>query len=243
MKKWFPHPHWFPLLFIGMLLVARTAPRWPALLAQNKTAVAINRAIAHPNLPLTHRTQLLDHPSAALELAHLQQAAAYLQQHSLYHNFEPGPQLLYNPDFMHDLTGWTQYNAAWQTAPTAVANDPHVLTYGRQGEGHGSLSQTLALHHGRCYLFMLTGAVDRQDSTPTLWFYLESYDAHNQPHGQTLQRADGSQPWQTRFAPFCLTDNQLNPDKITVAPVNLYGDATVQLGSARLYQLNPKAIP
>lgn len=240
---------WLLGFLIALLLLPRLYQTAVSRVLSNHTAVALNRAIAHPHLSHPQRQQLLQQAAinpvwqhtAVAEQAHRQQAATYLQTSTDYQLFELGRQLLYNPDFMHELTGWVSYRATWQTA--VAPNDPHIVQYSRQGDGHGSLSQPLSLSHGRCYLFMLTGAVQRHDTTPTLWFYLETYDAHNQPTGQALARTVGSQPWQTQFAPFCLTDASHPTDKMTVAPVNLYGDATVQLGSARLYELLPKATP
>lgn len=213
----------------------------------NRAAIFLNRAVNHPALRMEART-ITFHAIAqeewsimpSLEKTHFLAAADYLARTSDYTGYEPGPQLLHNPDFVNGLIGWVQYNSHWQLfAPNTLSEDTTIVTYSRQGEGHASLSQSLELENGDCYLFSVTGSVERRDNTPTYWFYLEMYDETGKPMGQSLKRMTGSQKWAQLFTPFCLPGLPGTTTKVTVAPVNLYGDAAVNLGSTRLYQLLP----
>lgn len=251
-KRWWVKEGGLLLIFL-LALTTQLKGVYTERAVHNLTAVQVNRSLAHPYLPAEKRLQALasvfqktkpedNHlvAVAALEYAHLQAAIAFLQQLNDYNVFEPGMQLLHNPDFTNSLAGWVEYNSRWQIfSPNLPTDDLTMVTYSRAGEGHASLSQTLQLESGACYLFSLTGSVERRDNTPTYWFYLETYDDAGKPTGQSLERKTGSQDWAQLFAPFCLPGAPGTTTKITVAPVNLYGDATVHLGSARLYQLLP----
>lgn len=216
----------------------------------NYAALLTNRAIQLPHLDFQARLMALDTVAQKLpdkwsafanqESIQLMAAATFLHQSSDYADKEPGPQLLNNPDFNHDLAGWVQYNSHWhRSATNQPPNDETTVAFAQNGEGHSSLSQTLQLENDACYLFSVTASVERRDDIPTYWFYLETYDETGKPNGQSLERFSGSQNWAHRFAPFCLPGSSGTTTKVTVAPVNLYGDATVYLGAVRLYRLLP----
>ncbi|MCB8980443.1 MAG: hypothetical protein H6657_23780 [Ardenticatenaceae bacterium] len=215
----------------------------------NINAVTFNRGLGDPRLGLEERLAMLTALTdssigatqkviAAQEVAAYQEAVTHLQQKNLHLVYEVGTQLLYNPEFNLGLNNWIQHNSSWQLSSTTQVSDSFVAEHSRGGEGHSSLSQTLALTTGRCYLFVTQAAVTRADSIPSYWLYWETYSPDNSPMGNSLLSNIGTQPWTTYADVFCLPQANNEKERVTVAPVNLYGNATAYVGSVRLYLLN-----
>lgn len=224
-------------------------------LLMNKTSIKLNQAIGLPSLNLQSRVQFLEEAQQFINLTienqpfrvdpsvekdALIQAAEYLETEQKYSNYVPGKQLLSNPEFEYGEIGWIEYSSAWKLqANSMLDKNETILVYSRTGDGHGSLNQLLVLRAGECYLLSVVGAVDRHDEVPTFWLYWETYET-GRPVGNSLISSPGNQPWQRRDGVFCLSPSDEPLQKVIVAPVNLYGNATAYLDSARLYELRWK---
>lgn len=218
----------------------------------NQAAIFFNRAIGHPTLDYPTRVAILKKASALIskeieqphiadnanrEAIEIMQAYEYLNQNE-YGQFVPGAQLLNNPEFLNGTIGWVEYASNWESVSQEkqLLADAAIVTFTRTGEGHSSISQTFQLIPGQCYLFSAVAEVNRIDDTPTFWFYWETYEM-GKPKGHYIIKDIGSQIWGKRFGVFCLPKSDLDKVKVTIAPLNLYGDVAVRLGSVRLYVL------
>ncbi|MBK8905698.1 MAG: hypothetical protein IPM53_31235 [Anaerolineaceae bacterium] len=219
---------------------------------RNIDVLHLNRSLGDPRLDLEKRIDILkilaDSTSfpqklvAAQEVEAYQKAVTHLQQEGMHLSYSPGIQLLYNPEFDPGFQHWIQYNSSWSLSTEPVGDGRSMAVYSRTGAGQSSLSQSLSLTTGECYLFTVQAAVVREDSIPTYWLYWETYSEDNIPTGKSILSTVGSQPWTTYADIFCLPQTSNAVERVTLAPVNLYGDATVYIGSARLYLLNSAEI-
>jgi hypothetical protein len=245
---------WYGALVLTVVLWVVWRISINAALAHNGAMLALSQAELRPEWRYQARDSLLETAGrwaiaggpraewvvleAMREKEALGKARAYLETHSIFQDYAPGRQLLNNPAFAMGRAHWTQYNSLWHVLEQdAASRKPAWVSLVHEGQGHASLSQTVTLHPGRCYLFSATGAAERFDDTPTFWFYWETYDENDLPSGQSLQPGRGAQPWEDRFDIFCLPANNRVSEKITVAPVVVYGVATIYLADARLYEL------
>lgn len=224
----------------------------------NQIIVGVNKAIGLSDLDYETRVNYFIKADTALssllllenntlhtidievEKAALFQAKEFLDTSENYAYYEPTVQLLNNPEFNNGKAGWTEYSSSWQNQiKTMLGEHNSILTYSREGIGHSSISQILFLKSGQCYLFSVVGTVERYDEIPTIWLYWETYDT-GKPVGNSLISSPAEQPWQRRNGVFCLSPSNTSIQKIVVAPINIYGTATVYLDSARLYELRKR---
>lgn len=237
------------LLFISLLFLSG-----PSLIA-NIALIHMNQAIAAPGLTYTERQHKLAQATAwanlsgvrgimlanqiDIERQELQFAHGYLRGYDQFSQFEPGRQLLFNTTFENRAAGWIQYRSEWQKTEVELPEyTGAALVFSRQGPGHGSLSQIVQLQAGACYLFKVIGAAQRYDETRTFWLYWERFE-NGQRQGHNLQSESGEQMWAQRQGVFCLPAGDAQLEEVVVAPVSVYGDVTVYLKTARLYELQP----
>lgn len=220
----------------------------------NQITVRINNTIGHPDLEYERRIKsfnevqaILERPlektfpllaeNLAAEYEAIVQAKEFLDASEYNLSYEPTIQLLSNPDFDYDKIGWIEYSSVWQSQQiVAAGKDRSVVSFSREGEGHSSISQILSLKSGQCYLWSVTGFVTREDQISTFWLYWETYET-GQPNGNNLISNTGEQPLQRYNGVFCLNQDEAYFQRVVVAPVSIYGNATVFLDSARLYEL------
>ena len=217
---------------------------------KNQIAIQLNRGLGDSRLTFKERMDLLtlldQNESLQLEFKNIveqeivayNQAIIFLKQGDYETMYKLGIQLLQNPEFNNGTINWTQYNSAWSLSSKPLQNDDFVISYSRQGEGHSSLSQTTSLPTGNCFLFMVHASVTREDAIPSNWLYWETYNKDNEPIGKHNVSIYGSQPWAMYADIFCLPKSSNEFEKVTVAPINIYGNATIHLGSSRLYLLS-----
>lgn len=224
-------------------------------LVRNNLSVNLNKAVASNSLNHDRRLLMLekvlsrndvqgDHLKLIANSEHAGRTLTddFLSSIPEYSEFEPGRQFLINPDFAFGLIGWGQYNSSW-TIDTNENRHSQVVSYAHHEVTPSSLFQTLKLPSGECFVFSILGEVIREDDTPTYWGYWELYDDQDNPIGNSALASIGDQPWQTRYEVFCLPGGEENAlVKVTIAPVNIYGDATVRLGSVRLHILQERDI-
>lgn len=234
--------------FIIVLFIARAYFIKIESLQNNLFAIQLNKAYGSPELSWQERmkiySQLLNVSSNSKndsltlinpqsELVALSNAIVFLQLNQL--NFNPGKQLIYNPNFSHSMTGWTLFRSDWEITD-APNQSGRVISHLHKSSVNGHINQTLFLSTNRCYLFIVEGAIERYDYVKNIWLYWETYEKGN-PRGNNLLSGHGSESWKERFGIFCLDQDIENQQKVTVAPINIYGNAQVELSAARIYEL------
>jgi len=222
-------------------------------IAKNIAVIVMNHALSDSNLAYEERQSSLANAQlwadkAGLDGQHLfdqietekrelQIAYDYLIENEELSTFIPGRQLLVNPNFDNGVAGWIEYRSTWESVDMQVPDDPNsVVMFSRSGSGHGSLSQPVNLTTNTCYFFNVSGSAERNDEISTFWLYWERFEEDTR-QGQNLISEKNDQIWKQRMGTFCLPSTDKSIEKIVISPVNVYGDVTVYLGKARLYEL------
>lgn len=243
------------ILVIIMLTAALSTAYESSVTMRNVVALSVVHAILDPNLGYLDRQGAFTKAAAQsdtspwlsaiaeTERRDLEVSKKFLESYEVYKHLEPGRQLMVNPVFSHDLDGWIEYFSDWHVTDisTLTYSGPAVV-FDREGGGHSALSQVHRLVPGLCYLFSVTGMTRRQSGPPTLWLYWETYDERGRPQGHVLQKGHDNEPWQHFLGVFCLPSSGQVAQTINIAPLNIYGDVTAYVGSARLYELRPTDI-
>lgn len=238
--------------FFFLLILGRN----DSALLHNATSLALVQAITNPSLNYEIRViffkQVIQWSRsvpdewgkefsnvAEQEKENILLARKYLNSTEEFKHLEPGRQLLINPEFDFGIEGWIQYKS-FSSVSYEEKKDQRdaVIETTRTGDGHDALVQILYLKPTKCYLFLVEGLTIRRDDTPNYWLYLESYKNGLIPTGQSLIRNQGTQSRQQYADVFCVPESNNKLEKIGIAPFNAYGNVTISLNSARLYELN-----
>lgn len=217
----------------------------------NLFAIQLNKAYGSPGLVWQEREKIYSRllnsdtsPNNSLlslinpksELIALSEAIDFLQISQL--NFTLGRQVIHNPNFSQAMAGWNLFRSDWITIENPSQPEKFISHF-HQSSLNGHINQTLFLPANRCYLFFVEGSIERYDKVQNVWLYWETYDKGN-PQGNNLFSEHGSEFWNRRFGIFCLEESMENQQKVTVAPINIYGNAEVNLSTARIYELQMK---
>lgn len=239
------------LLVVTILFLLRTDLMFK-LMAMNIGAVYGNKAIGDGRLSLLNREENYEisakwfaqfgaaasvlPPQVSTERVAFLDAVSFLNNSEFFY-LQVGEQLLVNPEFYQGPLGWIQYNSDWvMTEFEGIPSDSDVIMYDRSGAGHSTISQILNLASGHCYLLTSLGSVLRDDEISSFWHYWETYDAVGRPEGNYVSAELSNQKWMQRYGVFCLPFSSFD-QKVTISPINVYGDAKVFLGNTRLYKL------